>query len=141
MQTTTVRVLDRTITIELTPQPFAHVLDKPGHLAVMVYEFPVDGTSAEDWGMWSDATFDAGPKIEYTKSDEHLVLPFLTEDAAEEVAQHAYFSGASLAVTAAVRAHRGQDAMYDYADTQNVYGMPGAPDVGEDELRFLGSGL
>lgn len=141
MQTTTVRVLDREITIEQIPQPFAHVLDRPGHLAVMVYEFMVEGVSPEDWGRWSDATFDAGPKIEYVRSDDHLVLPMLTEDAAEEVAQHAYFSGADLHVTAQVRAHRGEDAMHDYADTQNMYSMPGAPKIPEDELRWIGSGL
>jgi len=126
------------VQLDLHPTPFAYLLDQPGMVAVLTYEFPVQSTPAEAYFAWVDSM-----KINYSvlPCNEPLVLPFLNADDAEEVALNSYHSGAPLYVCAAVAAQRGVDALYDYADTQNVYSMPGAPALSEDELRFIGSGL
>lgn len=141
MSTTTMQCGLHTVQLEHSPTPFAHVLDRPGLVAYMVYVFPAEGTSNAAWLAWVDATMDAGPVVELRPVDEPLVLPFLIEKFVKEVAEHAYYAPAPLLISAMVAAHRGQDALHEYADTQNMYNMPGAPKIPEDELRWLDSGL
>lgn len=127
--------------IESTPTIFARLSDQPGMFACLTYEFPAPGSSDADWNAFL-AQGEQGPKYSEVASDmSHDDLPLLRSVQAREVAEHSYYSGANLAVTAQVMAQRGAEAMHDYADTQNVYSMPGAPNIPEEELKWIGSGL
>lgn len=133
------------IAFDVQQEIFAMLLDKPGCYAVARYRWPVEGTSAKLFRDWFNSDDENLPEYAtYYLEDCAIgttVLPMLTDDAAQEALLHSHYSGAPLLVTACVRAHRGADAMHDYADTQNMYSMPGAPAIPEDELRWVGSGL
>lgn len=112
---------------------FARLSDMPDMFACLTYGFlPATALSA-DW----DKHLDAGPNysVVATGAPEHASLPMLTDHQAQSAALNAYHSGADLPITARVFAERSEEAAHDYCDTQNVYSMPGAHSVPEEELN------
>jgi len=126
-----VRIGQHDIQIEQTRQVFAHVLDRPGMVAVMVHEFAVDGVPQNLVNAWFDQAHEKGPLIEYHACTEATVLPFLKKRAIVDVAEHAFYAPANVFIMAQVRAGRGVHAMQNYAEVQSMIGMPGCPFEGE----------
>ena len=123
------------------PFIFAQLADKPGFYACLTYQTPDDDATDAEVTAWIQRD-DSGPLYSEVAFDaNHSALPVLKSKDARDVAEHAYYSGADVMIAARVRAERGQEALVDYADTQNMYSMPGAPDIPEDQLKWVGSGL
>lgn len=113
---TTVRLLSDSVTLELDPTPVAWLSDMPGFVSCMVYAFPVADTPDTLHKQWLYADDHAGPRIAILQCDDHLVLPTMTRDQAEDVVMHAYFSGGSLHRLAETFVSKGFRAMHDLAE-------------------------
>lgn len=113
---------------------FAKIAGSRGHLFAMFMH-------QQAGGAWTDTPEQGFVTTDCDEPEVWAHLPELSEADAREVAEHCFYSGADLTVAARVFAERGAEALYDYADTQNCYGMPGAPQMSEEQLKWVGSGL
>jgi hypothetical protein len=137
--------MKKKVKLEAYSTIFAVLVDNPGRYACLDSLWPVDATPKELSDDWI-RNYDGETGHYYELCLEQIdfgpvVLPGLTSKQAQEVAEHAYHSGADVKIAAMVCAAFGLDAMEEYADTQNMYSMPGAPEIPYHQLKWVGSGF
>lgn len=118
--------------MQATPQIFARISGNSELGACLTYHTPNDDATEAEVRAWMNQDEQAPDfSLAALNGADVSHLPELSEGDAEQVAEHAHYSGACALFAAKVLAMHGFEEMVSYCEFTSYSGMQGAPERGQ----------